>query len=317
MTDRGRIDAPDRVAAFRSDITASPDALARLLDGWAAPDLGGRDRFLLTGLGSSRFAALVVAAQIRARGGTAWAEYAGGAAPTRASDDLVTIAISASGRTPEVVAAAEAHAGRGVVVAVTNDPDSPLASRADVVVPLLAGVEAAGIAGRSFRATLAALSLLTAATTIDELRPTVDGLARRLAEPDASVETAADRLDGAAAIDVLADAALVGLAEQAALMLREAPRLPAHAFATGDWLHTGVYVALPGHRVVLVPGSPADAEVIATVERRGGVVVRVHEAGRGGVLARAVVDSVVAERVAAVLWARAAATPVDADADRQ
>ena len=30
MTDRGRIDAPDRVAAFRSDIAASPGALARL-----------------------------------------------------------------------------------------------------------------------------------------------------------------------------------------------------------------------------------------------------------------------------------------------
>ena len=37
-------------------------------------------------------------------------------------------------------------------------------------------------------------------------------------------------------------------------MLREAPRLPAHAYETGDWLHTGVYLALPGHRVAAVPG---------------------------------------------------------------
>ena len=89
----GRRAVPDRVAAFREDIAASPEARARLLDGWSAPDLGGRDRFLLTGLGSSRFAALVVAAALRARGGTAWVEHAGGTTPTHASDDLVTIAL--------------------------------------------------------------------------------------------------------------------------------------------------------------------------------------------------------------------------------
>ena len=56
-------------------------------------------------------------------------------------------------------------------------------------------------------------------------------------------------------------------------MLREAPRLPAHAWETADWLHTAVYLAMPGHRAVLFPGSPADAEVIDTVRRRGGEVV--------------------------------------------
>ena len=56
-------------------------------------------------------------------------------------------------------------------------------------------------------------------------------------------------------------------------MLREAPRLPAAAHDTGDWLHTAVYLALPGHRALLFPGAAADAEVIATVERRGGVVI--------------------------------------------
>ena len=78
---------------------------------------------------------------------------------------------------------------------------------------------------------------------------------------------------GPRAIDVLADARILGLAEQAALMLREAPRLPATAHDTGDWLHTAVYLALPGHRALLFPGAAADAEVIATIERRGGIVV--------------------------------------------
>jgi hypothetical protein len=115
-------------------------------------------------------------------------------------------------------------------------------------------------------------------------------------------------LDGAPSIDVLADAALLGVAEQAALMLREAPRLPAHAFATTDWLHTGVYLALPGHRVVLLEGSAADDEVERTVGRRAGAVVRLPAAEVGGMLGRAIVDSVVADRVAAGLWERASAS---------
>ena len=296
--------APDRVAAFRDDIAESPQALARLLDGWQAPDLGGRRRFVFAGLGSSRYAALVVAGPVRRAGATAWVEYAGGGAPAAPADDLVAVCISASGRTPEVLASAERHAGRALVVAVTNQPDSALAGRADVVIPLDAGLEASGIAGRTFRATIAALGLLTGIASVEDLRPAVDGLAAR--PPDAvDTAAAADALDGAGSIDVLAPAGLIGVAEQAALMLREAPRLPARPYETADWLHTGVYLALPGHRVVLVPGSPADDEVVVTVERRAGTIVRLPEPdGRGGPLGAAIVASLAPERIAAELWER-------------
>jgi glucosamine--fructose-6-phosphate aminotransferase (isomerizing) len=297
------LSAPDRVAAFRDDIAASPEALSRLLDGWRAPDLGRRRRFLFAGLGSSRYAALVVAGPVRAAGGTAWVEYAGGDAPGAPSDDLVAVCISASGRTPEVLDTAERYAGRGLVVAVTNQPDGPLAGRADIVVPLDAGAEASGIAGRTFRATIAALGLLSGATTVDELRVAVDGLATRLTDPP--VDADVDVLDGAPSIDVLGPASVLGVAEQAALMLREAPRLPARAYETADWLHTGVYLALPGHRVVLLPGSSTDDEVVATVERRAGRIVRLPARdARHGPLAEAIVASLVPERLAAELWQR-------------
>ncbi|MDH4142251.1 MAG: iron dicitrate transport regulator FecR, partial [Chloroflexota bacterium] len=120
----------------------------------------------------------------------------------------------------------------------------------------------------------------------------------------------ADSLDGAPSIDVLADATRLGLAEQAALMLREAPRLPARAGETGDWLHTAVYLALPGHRALLYPGSAGDAEVIDTIVRRGGEVLRVDPAP-GGSIVSAIVDSVVAEVVGAELWQRADARSSD------
>lgn len=296
----------DRVEHFRADIAASPAALTRLLDTFEGPDLGGRRRFLFVGLGSSRFAAQLVAAQVQHHGGTAWVDSAGTSAATPPAEDLVLFAISASGRTAEVIAAADAHRGRSLVVAVTNDPASPLTANAHAILSLQAGVEASGIAGRTFRATIAALALATGVATMTSLRPAVAGLATRLATAEAWSPPIVDALDGAPAIDVLADAALIGLAEQAALMFREAPRLAARAYDTPDWLHTGVYLAWAGHHVLLYEGSSADAEVAATVERRGAAVLHVP-AGAWEPLTRAIADSIVAEVVAATLWGRTAA----------
>jgi fructoselysine-6-P-deglycase FrlB-like protein len=294
------------VDAFVADITASPDALARMLDQWQPVDLRGRSRIVFIGLGSSRYAALIAAARLHVRGATAWVEHASSVDATPPGGDLALIAISASGRTPEVVVAADRHRGTSLVVAVTNDPDSDLASRADVVVPLHAGVEASGIACRTFRGTVAALAMLTGDAAPSDLRPAVDALAARIERRERWVGPMADAIDGAPSIDVLAGASLVGLAEQAALMLREAPRLPARAYETGEWLHTGVYLALPGHRAVLFEGSPTDAEVIHTIERRGGEVGRFADPGDGPVQ-RAIVESVVSELCAAELWRRAGA----------
>lgn len=298
----------DRVTRFGQDIAGGPVALERLLDGWRTPDLRGRERFVFTGLGSSRYAALVAAAALRSRGGDAWVEHASTSVPAEPADDHVLVAISASGRTREVVDAATEHRGRGVVVAVTNVEASPLAALADVVIPLHAGEERSGIACRTFRATVTALALLTGVAEPDGLRPAVEALGSRIDARAAWLPPMADALDGAPSIDVLADASLLGVAEQAALMLREAPRLPAHAADTGDWLHTGVYLALPGHRALLFPGAAADAEVLATIQRRGGEVVAVPSGGDAaapGPISRAIIDSVVAELLARELWGRA------------
>ena len=82
------------------------------------------------------------------------------ARPRRRPRTSSSSAISASGRTAEVMAAARRHRGQSLVVAVTNDPESALASEADHVLPLLAGSEASGIATRTFRATVAVLAML-------------------------------------------------------------------------------------------------------------------------------------------------------------
>jgi len=308
----------DRVEQLRDDILRAPAALERLFRAYASPDsplatvsaaLPPERRFAFAGLGSSRYAGLLAASELRAAGESAWVEYASTGRPTAPAADLVFVAISASGRTAEVVAAARRHRGRSVVVAVTNDPASSLASEADHVLPLHAGAEGAGIATRTFRATVAVLAMLGGRSPAS-LASTVADLAVAMESAERWVTATADALDGASAIDVLADAGTLGLAHQAALMLREAPRLPAVAHDTGDWLHTAVYLAIPGHRVLLFPGAFADAEVNATVERRGGMVLPVPQVSTGAgtdVFRRAIVESVTVELLATELWRRTTA----------
>ena len=306
----------DRTDELRDDILAGPAALARLLRMFEAPDSpltsvprSSPDgaRFAFAGMGSSRYASLLVASQLRAAGTSASVEHASTGVPTAPAADLVFVAVSASGRTPEVVAAARRHRGRSLVIAVTNDPESALASEADHVLPLFAGAEGSGVATRTFRATVAVLAML-AGHSPTSLSSTVVELAVAIESAEPWVTETAVAIDGAPAIDVLADASLLGLADQAALMLREAPRLPAAGHDTADWLHTAVYLAIPGHRVLLFPGSAADAEVIATVERRGGVVIPMPRVGTDAdPIRRALVESVTAELLAAELWRRTTA----------
>ena len=93
---------------------------------------------------------------------------------------------------------------------------------------------------------------------------------------------------GAPSIDVVGDAADLGTISQAALLLREGPRLPAVAHDAGDWLHTAIYVALPGHRVVLYSGTPYDETLVRIVAGRGGQTVVVGSPVVGAALTIAV-----------------------------
>lgn len=272
----------DRAATFLADILDEPLALAGLLDAYARADgplaaladSDRRRRLLLTGLGSSRSAAAVVAARLLAAGRAAVVEPASTDAPQPPAADLLAVAISASGGTPETVGAIDRHRGTSATAAVTNRPDSALAAAADVVLPLLAGDERAGVACRTYQATLAVLSLLAGASPA-ALRPAVDALAALHASRAAWLGPAIDRLVHAETLHVVAPASRLGSAEQAALMLREGPRLPAVAWEAGDWAHVAIYTVLPGARIVLLSGTPYDGSIARTATERGATVIAV------------------------------------------
>lgn len=284
-------------------------------------------RIVLVGLGSSRFAALVAAPALVAAGLEVLIEYASTTRPAPIGRGTLVVAISSSGRTPETVAAAERGRRAGAsVLAITNRPSSPLAAAADAVLLLEAGDETSGIASLTYAATVAALCRLAASlgadldagAVLEDAAATVESV---LASRAAWSGLAARLLATGATIHLLADASALGTAEQAALLFREGPRIDADVTDAGDWLHVGLYTALPGYRAVLLSGTPYDRELVDVIHGRGGKVVAVGAAGPDaadlridvpigspGGLQAAFTEPVALSLIAAELWTRVNAT---------
>jgi fructoselysine-6-P-deglycase FrlB-like protein len=314
---------------FHADILAEPETLGGLLDAYGGPaspleDVGEirERRIVFVGMGSSRFAALSAAARLRAAGLDAHVEYSSAALSVSPAPETLVVAISSSGSTGETVEVARSHRGTSRVVAVTNRPESELGETADVVLPLLAGEEAGGIACRTFQATVAVLLLLagrvTGGTDAARLRPAVASVAGLIASRDDWLAPALEILGGGA-IDVVAPAERLSSAEQAALMLREAPRIRAAACETGDWLHVDLYLTRPpGYRAILLSGSRFDPGFVEWIERRGcafvavgapvvGAALHVGYAGAGDPDIALLVETTAIELLAAELWRRSLA----------
>ncbi len=277
----------DRATALVHDIEAIP----LVLDDMAAADglqnalragIGGASwtprRVVLTGLGSSRFAALDIEADLRALDIDEAVEPASTDRPIAPSADTLLVAISSSGRTPEVVAAAERHSGASRVLAVTRDASSRLAGTADFVAVLPVEAEESGVATTTYVATMAVLRYLVAAlgeasSPASLLAEAAEDARSILATRDTWLPPALSILREVEALTVMAAWSERGAAEQIALLFREAPRRSADVAETAEWLHTGVYTALPGSLALVIAGSPADSEVAQTIVGRTGQVI--------------------------------------------
>jgi glucosamine--fructose-6-phosphate aminotransferase (isomerizing) len=287
--------------AFRADLELIPGSLAELADAFDAglpgladvealagprpPASGGRGagdsaavRVLVLGMGSSRYAADVVARRHRAAGANVAVELASAEQLPAPADDLVVVAVSATGGSVEVLHAVERYRGTGRLVAITNRADSPLGERADVVVPLLAGTEASGIACRTFRATFAALDAVLHALRPSPgprfdarvLRRAASAAEALFASSAAWLDPLAELLAGPSGAWMLAPVERLSSSQQAALMLREVPRVGAFASETGDWSHVDVYLTkTQDYRALVFAGSAWDAQALEWMASRG------------------------------------------------
>lgn len=161
------------------------------------------------------------------------------AATFRQTGALV-IAISQSGRSPDLLATVDRYKAAGAqVVVLVNDEGSPLAARADWLLPLCAGPETSVAATKSFIASIAGLAALVAWWSDDaSLKTALEGLPNRL---DMAAE-----LDWSPLVQGLVDARNLfiisrgyglSVAQEAALKLKETCALHAEAFSSAEVRH--------------------------------------------------------------------------------
>ncbi|MEU4243687.1 SIS domain-containing protein [Actinoplanes sp. NPDC026619] len=310
-------------ALFKADLEAKPASLRALADRLATDDpwsfLGPARRVVFLGMGSSRYAAQVTARRLRAAGIDAAAEYASAAGGFHyPDDDTLIVAISASGTSRETL---DAVAGLPRFVAMTNDPSSPLAEQATHLVDMVAGVEAGGVACRSFQHTQALLDALagrltggrsadTAALVVRAAEATEDLLDRR----DTWLPRCHELLGGGDGIYPMAPVERISSALQSALMFREGPRVAADGCETGDWAHVDVYLTKTlRYRALLFPGSRYDDQALEWLHSRGSTIVAVGGEAPGAATAvrfrhdddsrvRLLTETLVAELVSADWW---------------
>ena len=307
---------------FLADVERKPATLAGLAERCAGGvdwgiDLASVEQVVLLGMGSSRYAAEFCARSLRAQGIPAWADYSSAFSDHIFDANTLVVLISASGSTPETLAAAESVRGLGLTMALTNSPGSPLESIARGSIDVAAGVEASGAVTRSMVHTIVVLQALSNALTggsglsaSDLARRGAEAVADLLDRRDTWLPRTADLLDGAAGVHFLAPAWRMASAAQSALIVREVPRRPAMACETHDWPHVDVYLtSSTDYWAVLFGKTAADPEVLRWMTMRDSVAVAVGDEipGVAGVvtyphadepLVSLLADTVVAELVA-------------------
>lgn len=200
------------------------------------------------------------------------------------------IAISQSGRSPDLLASVEqARRSGAIVLALCNSPDAPLIAAADYVIPLHAAPELSVAATKSYLATLAALARLVAAWTADA------AAMRELARLPELMD-AAWRLDWSSAHSLLVGAEHlyvvgrgVGLAaaQEVALKCKETCSLHAEAFSSAELRHGPFSLLGPEFPALLLAQDDATQGGVATLAAelaaRGVKVLLAGAAARGAV----------------------------------
>jgi glucosamine--fructose-6-phosphate aminotransferase (isomerizing) len=282
------------------DIEDQPDVYARLCEPAHADPIAEvaariADRqpkhVVLTARGTSDHAALYAAYLTEIRLGLP----AGLASPSAitvfgARPDLseaLVIGVSQSGGSPDLVEVLRvARESGALTLAVTNNPDSPLAGAAELAIDIAAGTERAVAATKTYTAELLALLMLIEGVRAGDGVLPAQERASLAVLPELAALTLADpappqlaeRYRFADRLVTTGRGYAYPTAREAALKLMETSYLAALAFSGADLLHGPLAMTDPDVPVLAVvgdgPGGRAMREVLAKLgERRADVVV--------------------------------------------
>lgn len=242
-------DAVDRQLARNSDV------LSQVVCSF------GNDRpalFLTCGRGSSGHAASffrhIVQAQLEILASPFDPSVASVLSKSPPIQNGVGLVISQSGQSPDIVAFARRYREAGNrIIAIVNEPRSPLALAADFVVPVHAGKELSIAATKSYLASMFAALQVVAVQPDARITPAdldiVPGLLRRAWELDWSVFERGVKT--ARGMFVIGRGVGLGAAGEAALKLKETCLIQAEAFSAAEVRHGPMALLSEGFPVLI------------------------------------------------------------------
>lgn len=286
---------------MRREIVEIPDAVARLLaegDGVlreAGAAIRARNpHFIVTvARGSSDHAASFLKYAIELTAGIAVASVGPSIASIYGAklrlNGAACLAISQSGKSPDIVAMAEqARAGGALTIALTNTADSPLAHASDHAIDILAGTERSVAATKSFvNSAVAGLALM--AHTMDDadlhaaLKVLPEQLRRAVACDWSPIGAALDR---STSLFILGRGPSFAIANEVALKLKETCSMHAEAYSAAEVMHGPLALVGPGFPVLALAArdasEPSVAEACGRLVAKGASVFTTTALATGG-----------------------------------
>jgi glutamine---fructose-6-phosphate transaminase (isomerizing) len=259
---------PEGLRAFVATLDAMPGTLMGL-------ELESYERVVLTGMGASLYALYPVWLSLVERGYPVWwvdsAELMH-EAPGLLRGRTLVWAASQSGRSAEIVTMVEAlenGESQTDLLAVTNDPGSPLGERGRWVVEIAAGAEHA-VGTRTYVNTLAASSImgcvLSAGSPVAaierakrDVHAAADDLERWLSRYDEELAALADNVARAPLpLTIVGRGAALASALEGCLVIKEAAKHPIEAMSGGQFRHGPIELADEGTSFILLSSGNSE-----------------------------------------------------------
>jgi glucosamine--fructose-6-phosphate aminotransferase (isomerizing) len=216
---------------------------------------------VFTGMGSSLFAAYPAQAYLTEQGVRAlvWetAELVHHHLKVLRPDTLLVV-VSQSGQTAEVLRLLESLPAQARVLAVTNVEASPLAKRASLLLPLMAGGQEVAVSTKTYTCSVAVLMYLAFAIMgkapsplTQEVMRAVEAEEKILERREVLMPPIVEFFNRPSYVALMSRGADLATAYQGALTLKEAVRLAAEPISAAQFRHGPMEIINPSHRYIL------------------------------------------------------------------
>lgn len=187
-------------------------------------------------------------------------------------DGALVIGISQSGQSPDIVnVLVEGRRQGRPTLAITNEPDSPLAQTADFVIDIQAGVEKAVAATKTYTTQLLAIAMLSTAVADDPIRwralAQLPDWVAELLRQDEHIASLAPRYRYMNQCVVMGRGYNYATAFEWSLKLKELTYVIAEPYSSADFRHGPIAVVDQGFPVLAVaPGGAVYADMLALLQ---------------------------------------------------